>query len=212
MEIRVAIFEDHKKLRDGLIDLIDLTPGLFMAGAFENGDKILQRIEHSKPDVILMDIQMPKINGIEAVHLIRNAGIEVKIIMQTVFEDDDKIFAAICAGANGYILKNTSPDKFMEAIKEAYLGGAPMTGSIASKVLSMFKTQSNVQAEKMEDLSEREKEILTYLVKGLSYKMIADECQISYDTVRFHMKNIYAKLHVASMTEAVAKAIKFKLT
>lgn len=212
MEIRVAIFEDHKKLRDGLIDLIDLTPGLFMAGAFENGDKILQRIEHSKPDVILMDIQMPKINGIEAVQLIRNAGIEVKIIMQTVFEDDDKIFAAICAGANGYILKNTSPDKFMEAIKEAYLGGAPMTGSIASKVLSMFKTQSNVQAEKMEDLSEREKEILTYLVKGLSYKMIADECQISYDTVRFHMKNIYAKLHVASMTEAVAKAIKFKLT
>ena len=124
----------------------------------------------------------------------------------------DKIFAAICAGANGYILKNTAPEKFMESITEAYHGGAPMTGSIASKVLSMFKVQSNVQPEKIDDLSEREKEILGYLVKGMSYKMIADQCNISYDTVRFHMKNIYTKLHVASMTEAVAKAIQLKLT
>ncbi len=212
MDIRVAIVEDHKKLREGLEQLIEVTPGFVLVGSYENGDKILQKIEESTPDVILMDIQMPKIHGIEAVQIIRKSGLNVKIIMQTVFEDDDKIFAAICAGANGYILKNTSPEKFMEAIREAYLGGAPMTGSIASKVLSMFKVQSNVPTEKIEDLSEREKEILGCLVKGMSYKMIADYCSISYDTVRFHMKNIYSKLHVASMTEAVAKAIRLKLT
>lgn len=212
MDIRVAIVEDHEKLRDGLIQLVDVTAGFVLVGAYENGEKILQKIEQSKPDVILMDIQMPKTNGIEAVQLIRKSGSDVKIIMQTVFEDDDKIFAAICAGANGYILKNTAPEKFMDAIKEAYHGGAPMTGTIASKVLSMFKTQSNVQPEKIEDLSDREKEILGCLVKGMSYKMIADQCNISYDTVRFHMKNIYSKLHVASMTEAVAKAIQLKLT
>jgi DNA-binding NarL/FixJ family response regulator len=212
MDIRVAIVEDHKKLKEGLVQLVNVTPGFVMVGAYDNGDKIIQKIVQSAPDVILMDIQMPGTNGIEAVQLIRKSGLEVKIIMQTVFEDDDKIFAAICAGANGYILKNTNPEKFMDAIREAYHGGAPMTGSIASKVLSMFKVQSNVQHEKIEDLSDREKEILGCLVKGMSYKMIADHCHISYDTVRFHMKNIYSKLHVASMTEAVAKAIQLKLT
>ena len=212
MEIRVAIVEDHKKLREGLVQLVDITPGYTMVGAFSSGEKILQKIEQCRPDVILMDIQMPGVNGIEAVQIIRKSGYDIKIIMQTVFEDDDKIFAAICAGASGYILKNTSPEKFMEAIAEAYHGGAPMTGSIAAKVLQMFKHQSNVQPEQIGELSDREKEILGCLVKGMSYKMIADECNISYDTVRFHMKNIYGKLHVASMTEAVAKAIQLKLT
>jgi len=212
MEIRVTIVEDHPKLREGLEQLIELTPGFLLAGSYSNGENILDKIEESHPDVILMDIQMPGVNGIEAVQAIRKSGLEVKIIMQTVFEDDDKIFAAICAGASGYILKNTGPDKFIDAITEAYNGGAPITGNIATRVLQMFKSQANIQPETVADLSDREKEILGCLVKGLSYKMIAAECKISYDTVRFHMKNIYSKLHVASMTEAVAKAIRLNLT
>lgn len=212
MEIRVCIIEDHRPFREGLARLIDYTPGYTLVGAYADGNKVVERIRQCKPDVVLMDIQMPGVNGIEAVQQIQQAKLDVKIIIQTVFEDDDKIFAAICAGSNGYLLKNTPPAKYLEAITEAYYGGAPITGSIATRVLALFKQQAAVEPEKMEPLSEREREILQYLVKGMSYKMIAAECHISYDTVRFHMKNIYAKLHVVSMTEAVAKAIRHKLT
>lgn len=212
MEIKVCIIEDHRSFREGLARLIDLTEGYTLVAAYADGDKIVERLRHCQPHVVLMDIQLPGINGIEAVQQIRKANLDVKIIIQTVFEDDDKIFAAICAGSNGYLLKNTPPAKYLEAIAEAYHGGAPITGSIATRVLALFKQQAAVEPEKMEPLSEREKEVLQHLVKGMSYKMIAAQCHISYDTVRFHMKNIYAKLHVVSMTEAVAKAIQHKLT
>ena len=211
MNISVCIVEDHKRLREGLVQLIENSEGFTVCGSFPNANNIVKNIRDVLPDIVLLDIQMPGVNGIEALGLIRKEYPKLKIIIQTVFEDDNKIFAAICAGASGYILKTTPPQKYLEAIKEAYEGGAPITGNVAGKVLSMFR-QNFKSSTGNYNLSGREKEILDYLVRGLSYKMIADKCSISYDTVRFHMKNIYAKLHVNSMTEAVAKAIQNKLT
>jgi DNA-binding NarL/FixJ family response regulator len=158
-----------------------------------------------------MDIQMPGISGIEAVKIICAIYPSIRILMQTVFEDEDKIFAAICAGASGYILKKTPPSALLEAIREVHTGGAPLTGSIANKVLQMFQKISVPPDQDVVMLSEREKEILTHLVNGVNCKMIGDLCSISYDTVRFHIKNIYEKLHVHSMSEAVAKAIRQRI-
>jgi DNA-binding NarL/FixJ family response regulator len=209
--IRVSIFEDNKALRESLGFIIQHTDGFFLSGVSGDAKNLEKKIVEQDPDVILMDIQMPGISGIEAVGIIHNKFPHLKVIMQTVFEDDDKIFNAICNGASGYILKSTSHEKYLEAIVEAYNGGAPLTPSIAIKVLNQFKTKEQIVEKSHEDLSAREKDVLHCLVKGFSYKMIAAECNISYETVRFHMKNIYAKLHVASMTEAVSKAIRNKI-
>lgn len=211
MEIKVAVVEDNKALRESIATLFMLNDGFQLVGSYSNANSIIKDIEISKPDVVLMDIQMPGINGIEAVKLLKAKFFDLKIIIQTVFEDDDSIFNAICNGASGYILKRSTPQEYLQAITEVYNGGAPITGIVASKVLNMFKTSNqNIPTENF-NLSEREKEVLNYLVKGLSYKMIADKCSISYDTVRFHMKNIYSKLHVESMTEAVSVALKNKI-
>ncbi|HLP13994.1 MAG TPA: response regulator transcription factor [Flavobacteriales bacterium] len=210
-DIKVAIVEDHKQLRESLSELIRFSPGFELVGVYPNPLNIVTYLKQDMPDVVLMDIQMPGMTGIEAVGVIKRELPNIKIIMQTVFEDNDKIFQSICAGANGYILKNTGTQKYLEAITEAYHGGAPLTPSIATKVLTLFRATPQQQQKEEYDLTDREKEILHYLVKGFSYKMIADSCSISYDTVRFHMKNIYSKLHVASMTEVVAKVIKSDL-
>jgi DNA-binding NarL/FixJ family response regulator len=210
MVIRVCIFEDSKSFRNGLKELFSRTDGFEMAGAFDSCDQLIKKLKQAQPDVVLMDIKMPGMWGTEAVKQIRANGLTVKVVMQTVFEDDDKILAAISSGASGYILKNSPPAKFIEAVEEAYHGGAPMTGSIASKVLSLFQSQM-VFVPTATDLTIREKEVLQLLVLGKSYKMIAAELSITYVTVRFHMKNIYEKLHVTSMTEAVAKAIQEKI-
>lgn len=210
-DIKVAIVEDHKQLRESLSELIRFSPGFELVGVYPNPLNIVTYLKQDLPDVVLMDIQMPGMTGIEAVGVIKRELPNIKIIMQTVFEDNDKIFQSICAGANGYILKNTGTQKYLEAITEAYHGGAPLTPSIATKVLTLFRATPQQQQKEEYDLTDREKEILHYLVKGFSYKMIADSCSISYDTVRFHMKNIYSKLHVASMTEVVAKVIKSDL-
>ncbi len=211
MIIKVAIVEDNKALRESIIALFSINEGFKLVGSFSNANSIVKDIITSKPDVVLMDIQMPGTNGIEAVKLLRAEFPEMKIVIQTVFEDDDSIFQAICNGASGYILKRSTPNEYMQAIIEAYNGGAPITGSIAAKVLNMFKVSQQGNSTVDFNLSDREKEVLNHLVKGLSYKMIADKCDISYDTVRFHMKNIYSKLHVESMTEAVSVAIKNKI-
>lgn len=208
--IRVTIIDDHKSIRQGLQQLIGNTPGFFVAGCYADCDDIVKRIARDQPHVVLMDIQMPGINGIEGVRLIHESHPDVRIVMQTVFEDDDKVFAAICAGASGYLLKKSEPLRYIEAVREAYHGGAPMSPGIANRVLRLFREMS-APPTGSEPLSEREKEVLHHLVKGLSYKQIAAECSVTYDTVRFHMKNIYSKLHVSSMTEAVAKAIREKL-
>jgi len=211
MIIKVAIVEDNKSLRESLTALFSINEGFKLVGSFSNANAIVKDMMTAKPDVVLMDIQMPGINGIEAVKLLRAEFPEMKIVIQTVFEDDDSIFQAICNGASGYILKRSTPNEYMQAIIEAYNGGAPITGSIAAKVLNMFKISQQINTTADFNLSDREKEVLNHLVKGLSYKMIADKCGISYDTVRFHMKNIYSKLHVESMTEAVSVAIKNKI-
>ena len=154
---------------------------------------------------------MPQVNGIEGLKLIRQHAPHVMIIMQTVFEEEEKIFDAIRSGANGYFLKKTSPDKLIEGIRDVIDGGAPMTASVARKVLEVFQQQSPSGEKPQFDLTSRELEILSYLVKGLSYKMIAGACNITWHTVNFHCKKIYEKLHVHSATEAVAKALESKI-
>lgn len=206
--MKVILFEDNPSLRVGLYHLINGTPGYECVGAFENCSNLLKNIKDTKPDIVLMDIGMPGINGIEAVKIIREKYPDLKILMQTIFEEDEKIFASILAGANGYILKNTAPTRILEAIKEIYEGGAPMSPSIATKVLKMVSYQTPATKNDAFRLSDRELEILACLVKGMSYKLIADACFISIDTVRGHIRNIYDKLQVHSKGEAVALAIK----
>ena len=211
MEIKVAIFEDNKSLLESLKQLINGADGMTCTGAFADANKLVHNIQLANPDVVMMDINMPGISGIEAVKMIKEKFPNVYILMQTVFDDNDKIFAAICAGASGYMLKKTTPQKMLEAIRETYQGGAPMTPSVAVKVLQMFRLQTGVEKNEFIDLSEREKEILSLLVKGKSYKAVASACFISIDTVSTHVRHIYEKLHVHSKSEAVAKAIFQKL-
>ena len=211
MPIKVAIFEDNRSLREGLGAMIGGTAGFECVGAFANCNNLLKNISQNKPDVVLMDIEMPGINGIEAVSLIKEEYPEIKILMETIFDDDEKIFNSICAGAEGYILKHTTPAEIMEAITEIHEGGSPMTPSIANRVLKMVKERPIGFNKETFDLSGREKEILSCLVKGMSYKMVADSCFISIETVNVHIKNIYKKLHVHSKSEAVAKAIKGRI-
>lgn len=213
MSIRVCVFDDSKKVRDALSVILKGTPGFEWAGGFPDARNVLRDIAKAEPDVVLMDIEMPGISGIEAVKQVHAAHPDLKVIMQTVFEDDDKVFYSICFGASGYVLKNTPPAQMLQAIREAYEGGAPLTPMIAKKVLKLFQQNPPAQQVAKEDykLSQREKEVLEALVKGYGLKMVADALDISYDTVRTHIKHIYEKLHVASMTEAVAKAIQEKL-
>lgn len=207
-KIRVVIFEDNRNLRESLFKLLETSEHFTCVGAFAHCERVVENIEESQPDVILMDIEMPLVNGIEAVRLIREKYPDIKILMETIFEEDEKIFQSICNGAQGYILKSTPPDEILNAIKEIYEGGAPMSPIIASKVLRMFKNNLTSEKDSSYNLSIREKEILKCLVEGMSYKMIADVCFISGDTVNGHIKNIYRKLQVHSKGEAVAKAIK----
>ena len=204
----MIIIEDSQSLRTSLFHLIDGSSGFRCVGAYEDCLNLIENVAKDKPDVVLMDIQMPGINGIEAVSMLKEKYPELKILMQTIFEDETKIFQSILSGASGYILKNTSPARILEFIKETYEGGAPMSPSVATKVLKMMVQQSSSAKQSSFDLSGREKEILSFLVEGMSYKMIADAGSISLDTVRSHIKNIYEKLHVHSKGEAVAKAIK----
>lgn len=211
--IRVALFEDIKEIRELLTETIQNSEGLLVTGAYANANEALKIMKRDRPDVVLMDIQMPGISGIEAVRTIKAAFSDIQILMQTVFEDNARIFAAVCAGASGYILKDATPERYLEAIHEVAAGGSPMSPVIARKVLTMFQGQNPVSPkEEYHELSLSEQKILNCLVRGLSYKLIADECSVSISTVNFHLKNIYRKLHVNSATEAIAKALRQQLS
>ncbi len=209
--IRVTIFEDNRHLRESLYYLISGTEGFCCADAFADCNDLVYQLKKSMPDVVLMDIEMPGMNGIEAVKIVKKQFPAIQILMQTVFHDDNNIFNAVCAGASGYILKTTSPEGYMEAIRDVFNGGSPMTGSVARRVLELFQQNVTPRGNTDYQLTPKEKEILQQLIKGKSYKMIADAVGSSYETVRTHMKNIYAKLHVNSNTEAVLKALQEKI-
>jgi DNA-binding NarL/FixJ family response regulator len=206
-EVRVAIVEDIQEIRRGLAMLIGGSSGFACVGEFSDGVEALKKIPELNPDVVLMDINMPHMNGIDCILKLRVELPSLQIMMLTVFEDDDKIFQSIVAGANGYLLKKTPPAKLLEAIQELHNGGSPMSSQIARKVITAFQQTKDSHSE-TENLSSREQEILLYLAKGFRYKEIANTLFISTETVRTHLHHIYEKLHVRSRTEAVLKYLK----
>lgn len=209
MAYRIIIFDDNEERLLSVAMLLNLSPDFECAGTFKNCNNIIEDIDATRPQLVIMDIDMPGLNGIEATKIIRKHYDVLPVIIQTIFEENDKVFDSLRAGASGYLLKKTTPEKFLESLRDALNGGAPMTGSIATKVLHYFTTEQ--QAKKDYHLTDREKEILALLVKGYSYKMIAQECKIAYNTVNNHIRNIYDKLYVSSATEAVSLAIKERL-
>ena len=207
MNISVAIVEDNNDIRQALEQIITMADGYTLAGSCINGEEAINKIPNLQPAVVLMDINLGGINGIECVKILKELYPEILFMMCTVYEEDEKIFEALSAGANGYILKKTTPDKLLLAITELYEGGAPMSSQIASKVVAAFKNKPAVSTnnESLDVLSKREKEILEALSKGLLYKEIADQLFISPQTVRKHVYHIYEKLHVGNRVEAVNK-------
>jgi DNA-binding NarL/FixJ family response regulator len=203
--IKIIIVEDNKTIREGLTVLINATDGLKCVNNFSNCEDMLKDLEEINPDLILMDIGLPGMSGIEGIKEAKIILPDILILMLSVYEDNDNIFDALCAGACGYLIKKTPPARLIEAINEAYNGGSPMSANIARKVVSYFN--NNVQRSESSDiqLSDREIQILTNLSRGNSYKIIADTVCISIDTVRYHIRNIYKKLHVNSKLGAVKK-------
>jgi DNA-binding NarL/FixJ family response regulator len=213
MSIKIAIFDDNKNIRNSIVSLLSMEISLEVVGVFSDAKNCVQEINDCKAEVILMDIQMPGTNGIEAVSMLKQAIPNIQIIIQTVFEDDDYIFDSILAGASGYILKGHLNSLLVNSIEELLSGGSPMSPAVARRVLNFLQQGINNKRKPSVayNLTAREMEVLTYLVEGLSYKMIGYELNISYETVRSHIKHIYEKLHVCSLTQVVAKAIHQRL-
>lgn len=206
--LRVAVFDDSRDRREGLCMLLGTTPDMECVGLFEDCRDVVRHVAETSPDVVLMDIDMPYVNGIEGVALIKKQFPAVRVLMQTVFEDEDKVFAAVLAGADGYLLKQTAPDRFMDALKDVAAGGSPMSPTVARKVLTFFNKRALIPAAREFDLSARELDVLRGLVDGLTYKMVAARLNISYSTVNSHVTRIYEKLHVKSVSAAVSLALR----
>src|SRR5689334_8288941 len=201
MAIRILIFEDNDRLRESLAYMLNDTDLYEVAGDFNQCNDAFTLVKKLSPDVVIMDIDMPGTSGIEGVKMAKEAYPETLVIMYTVFENDEKLFQCLCAGANGYFLKKTPPQKLFDAIQEVIEGGAPMSPSIARKVLSSFHVKRNQKYQ----LTNREEEVLQLLTQGFTAKMIASDLNIAFDTARSHLKNIYGKLHVNCGKEAIAK-------
>lgn len=209
MPYQLLIFEDNTRLRQSLELLLNDEHHFNVAAAFPDCDRADKLAEKYNADLVVMDIDMPGIGGVEGVRRIKNSNPDVKVVMHTMYDDDSRIFDSICAGADGYLLKNTSPVQLVNALHEVMNGGAPMSPFVAQKIFQHFR-QVKTDSEQF-NLTTREIEILELLVKGNSYKMIAGKCSVSIDTVKKHLQNIYHKLHVNCGTEAVAKAIRHKI-
>jgi DNA-binding NarL/FixJ family response regulator len=207
--IRLVIYDDNLQRRDSLKALLSLTEEMHCVADLPDCSNVLSDMKKYYPDVVLMDIEMPNVDGISGVSIIKKNFPSVRIIMQTVFEDEEKIFASLKAGAEGYILKTASAEKITQSIEEVFQGGAYMTPSVALRVMQYFNTP--VRQNEEYRLTPKEKEVLRFLSDGLSYKMVADKLGVSYFTVNAHVKKIYEKLHVHSLGEAVALALKNRI-
>lgn len=208
--IKILLFEDNSPLAEGLTLLLNSVENYSVSGCFKNLNNLEQHVMQYVPDIVLMDIGFPSGNGIDGVRRIKAINQQIKVIMLTGQGDEESVFESLKAGADGYLLKKTSPTKLLEYIAEAYEGGAPMTPSIARQVLRSFASTNKKESEKTENenLTVREKEVLRQLVNGQSYKMVAEDLNIAIDTVRSHIRRIYEKLQVNSKSEAVVKAIR----
>lgn len=207
--IKVVIIEDNATIREGLSALINGTEGYSCVGSFESCEKFFGDLPKLEIDVALMDIKLPGMSGIEGVEKLKRERPEISTLMLTIYEDNKVVFDALCAGACGYLVKKTPPTRLLEAIKEVYEGGSPMSSHIARQVINVFQqNKSNKKEEDENELSEREKDVLNSLADGNNYQEIAEKLFISVDTVRHHIRNVYKKLHVHSQSQAVAKAIR----
>jgi len=210
MPTSLIFFEDNVELRKALVNLLGKSENYVVVGDYNDVSNVIEIIHDKLPDVVILDINMPGMNGIEAIALIKEAKPDVSIIMYTQFEDEEKLFDSLCAGADGYILKKTSPFKLVDAIDEVCNGGTPLSPTIAKKILNSFKAKHKPAGYQYK-LTTKESEILQLLVKGYSVKIIAAEMGISYNTARTHLKNIYNKLHVNCGKEAIAKILAEKI-
>lgn len=204
---KAAVIEDQREIREGLQALIDGTAGYSCTGAFRSMEEALPGIAHEMPAVILVDIGLPGISGIEGIPLLRERYPEARILVLTIYDDDDRIFSALCAGACGYLLKKTPPARLLECLKEAVEGGGPMSPEVAGRVIKLFR-DFRPRGQTDHDLTPHEVRLLGLLAEGHNYKTAAAELKVSVNTISFHMKHIYEKLHVHSKSEAVAKALR----
>jgi DNA-binding NarL/FixJ family response regulator len=208
--LRVAIIEDHREFRDYLTALISGTEGLRCTGSFRSVEEALDRIDADAPDVVLIDIGLPGMSGIEGISLLKERHPKLLMLTLTVYDDDERIFDALCAGASGYLLKKTQPARLVESLKEAAQGGAPMSPEVARKVIRLFREIRPHQRAHY-NLTPHEIRILKLLVEGHNYKTAATKLAVAPTTINFHLQNIYQKLQVHSKTEAVAKALRNRL-
>lgn len=208
--IKTAIVEDLRNIRDGLATLINFTEGFECSGSYRSMEDAIRHIKNNVPDVLLSDIGLPGMSGIEGVKILKEQFPDLTVLMLTIYEDDERIFDALCAGASGYLLKRTSPAKILENIKEAVTGGAPMSPEVASRVIKLFREIR--PPEKVEyDLTPHETRLLKLLTQGHNYTTASEELKVSYNTIKFHMRHIYEKLQVHSKSEAVAKALQNRI-
>jgi DNA-binding NarL/FixJ family response regulator len=208
--IKVSIIEDRREIRDALTMLIGGTEGFSCAAAYRSMEEALNRIKSNLPDVVLCDIGLPGMSGVEGIRILKERYAELTILMLSIYDDDERIFDALCAGACGYLLKRTSPARLIESLREAVGGGAPMSPEVARRVVALFRDFHPPERENYR-LTPHETRLLKLLVEGHNYKTAAAELGVSFHTIHFHMRNIYDKLQVHSKSEAVAKALRNRI-